>query len=255
MRSVPKVDSAVLKLEWAFKRISELNELLREARPFRYILETNFQTGERATFAKRDEAVIAQCAHLSSEAVQHMRSALDHAYWEIVSPFATTPKEERAVQFPFTERAERLDEAVKNRLAHKVSPGFFAAVKALRPYKEPGGNKMLALLDSLNGPDKHRSLTPMADYKKIDARTMRRQVPDFPAFISECYFGGNGKDVVWDFTRPHGPEAPIVHQELEVPVSIVFSIPPYGPAMPAVPTLNALLGVAGDTIRVIREAA
>lgn len=56
--SFTMANSANLKVDRAAKHVAELDDLFREQRPFSYILETDLKTGERATFAKKDEAVV-----------------------------------------------------------------------------------------------------------------------------------------------------------------------------------------------------
>jgi hypothetical protein len=157
------VDSANLKIDQAAKHVAALDELFRENRPFSYILETNVKTGERATFAKKNETVIDASRITIGDAVHNLRSALDHAYWGIVSSFAATEVERRKVQFPFSKTVARLDEAVKNRLADRVSPAFYQALIDLKPHGDPGGNELLYLIDEIDVLDKHKLLVPTGD--------------------------------------------------------------------------------------------
>jgi hypothetical protein len=190
-------DGADLKIERAAKHVDELNELFREKRPFSYVLETNTQTGERATFAKKNETVIADAANIAADIVHNLRTSLDQAYWQIVSRVVVTPREQRAIQFPFSETAARLDEAVKNRLANRVSPAFFQCLIDLKPHGEAGGNELLYLIHSLDAVDKHRFPIPMGNYARISSAMIRQQVPDFPASIINVGFGQNRRDVAW----------------------------------------------------------
>ncbi len=189
--------SAYLKIDRATEHVTQLNELFRKNRPFSYVLETNTKTGERATFSKENKPVIDRTALICAEAIHSLRVALDHAYWEIVSPFASSPKERRAVQFPFCERADRLNKTVKNRLANRVSQRFFNAIISLKPYGETGGNKLLYLIDRMDGAEKHRFSTPMADYTRLSSESIRHQVPDFPAVIGDVTVSQFTRDVVW----------------------------------------------------------
>jgi hypothetical protein len=132
-------DNAILKVQRALEHISELNQLFQKKRPFTYILETNVKTGQRATFAKTNELVVDAAALICGDAIHNLRSALDHAYWEIVSPFASTDSERERLQFPFSKTAARLVRNVEQRLANKVSPSFFQAILDLKPHGEKGG--------------------------------------------------------------------------------------------------------------------
>lgn len=106
-------DSGSLKIDQATKHIDSLNELFRKQRPFSYILETNTNTRERATFAKQDKANIDRAALICGDAIHNLITALDHAYWEIVSPVARNDAERKTIQFPFRETEARLKKAVE----------------------------------------------------------------------------------------------------------------------------------------------
>ncbi len=247
-------DSASLKLQWATKRASELGAALEITRPFSYVLQTNFQTGERSTFARRNETEIANCSLACGEVIQAIRSSLDHAYWDIVSPFVTTEGQRRTVQFPFSETLARLPDAIKNRQALKVSQKFYDAIFALQPHGEQGGNKALYLIDRLNIPDKHRELTPMGEYKTIDGAILRRQIPDFPV-NGTIMLGQNGRDVVWNIGRPLGIIGNIVEMEVDVPIEVTLPFPGINVAAPVVNVLTRFIEVARDSIAIMRAAA
>ena len=184
-------DSAALKIDRATEHVNELNELFQKQRPFSYILETNTKTGQRATFAKKNEAVIHRAALICGDVIHNLRSALDHAYWEVVSPVATTEKERRLLQFPFSETEARLDETVKTRLADRVSPSFYQTLIDLKPHGEPGGNELLSLIHKLDIIDKHKLLIPTGDYTRLSSEMLIKQVPDFPRGLINCGFGQN----------------------------------------------------------------
>ena len=255
------IDSASLKVGRAAKHIDELNVLFQEHRPFTYVLEGNAKTGERAIYGKKNEAVIQQAALICGDVVHNIRAALDHAYWEIVSPHIT--KGQANVQFPFSKTAAHLDETIRKRLAHQVSDAFFKAMRAFEAHGERGGNELLYLIDQLDIPDKHRSLIPTANYKRLSSNIIRAQVPDFPVGLSNCGFGRNHRDVVWKVQpmsrihrrRANVPHSGIFEQELDVPIDIVFAVAAAGEVRPVIPTLYQIADVATDTIKGMRLAA
>lgn len=255
-------DGAKLKLNRAAEHIAELNKLLREQHPFSYVIETNTKTGQRATYAKADKAVSGRFSTICGDAAHNLRSALDSAYWEIVSPFAKTEREERQVQFPFSETAARLNEAVSNRLAKRVSARFFKALVELRPYHEAGGNELLCLVDAIDAPDKHRFPTPVADYSALDAAIIRHQVPDYP-LIGSLHASGAHRHVVWTARDLRGihlgqqvpPTTNLFEKKLDVPISLVFPVGANSNLKPVIPTLNAMMNVVRETIAIIYTAA
>jgi hypothetical protein len=254
--------NAYLKIDRAAKHINELNELFHDKRPFRYVVETNTHTRQRATYAKKDEAVADEAAIIAGDALHCLRTALDYAYWNRVSPLATSDRERKKVQFPFSETAARLDAAVASRLAKRVSPEFFHYLVELRPHGEAGGNEMLYLLHDRDTVDKHRDLVPTGDYKKLSSEIVRRQVPDFPEGIIDGGFGQNHRDVVWPLHHsiksrlglPGLPLGRILEHELDVPVDVVFQIRGSGSPKQLIPTLHVLSGMVRNIVKDICAA-
>lgn len=261
------VDSAVLKVDRALKGVGELGRLVRERRPFTYVVETNTRTCERATFAKKNRPVVDEAAILCGEIVHNLRSALDHAYWEIVSQFATSKREEKNIQFPFCESATRVEEILKRRLADHVSTRFFEALVDLRPHGDPGGNELLYLVDELDILDKHRLLIPTGDYTRLSSKDLTSQIPDFPQNLKliDSHFGSNHRDIGWrtpryilsqiDLGAPRPPTLHEFEKELDVPVGIVFTTGKDQLSRPVIPTLNAMADVTRETIKIVRAAA
>lgn len=256
------VDSAILKIDRATEHINELNVLFNKTRPFTYALETNTKTGQRSTFARRNEAVVNRAALICGDIVHNLRSALDHAYWDIVSPLATTENERKLLQFPFCEAEARLDDTIKKRLANRVSPTFYQALLDLKPYGEPGGNEFLSLLHKLDIIDKHKLLIPTGDYTRLSSDIIRKQVPDFPPGLVDCHFGQNNRDVGWDIAPINReqrrklkiPTSGILEQKLNVPVDIVFAVTNGTHIRPVIPTLHQLVDVVKATISIMRNA-
>ena len=178
--------------------VRDLSEFIREQRPFSYVLQGNPRTGQRTTLPKKNKAVIAQIALIGGDIIHNLRAALDHAYWEIVSPFAKDDRERRKVQFPFVKSEARLEEALKDQLADRVSPSFFKALLDLKPYSEPGGNELLFLIEELDILDKHKLLIPIGDYTKTTAEFSAPKSPNFPVSCT----------VTLKWARMHGATSP-----------------------------------------------
>ncbi|AJY50648.1 MULTISPECIES: hypothetical protein [Halomonadaceae] len=96
------MNSACLKDQRAEKHYAELAALIRKHKPFRYFVETNFKTGEKATFAKKDEEVANQGAIIIGDIIHNFRSALDHTYWNCTEQSAKSDGERRNIPFYLT---------------------------------------------------------------------------------------------------------------------------------------------------------
>lgn len=259
--------SARLKIDRASEHIADVNKVLAEERPFRYILETDAKTGRRSTYAERNEAVIDRLALRSSDAVQNLRDAIDHAYTAVVAPFAASPREERAVQFPFSETAARLKEAAHNRLAHKVSPEFRDAILDLKPHGEAGGNNLLYFMSALNNPGKHATLIPIGYFVEMRVGEVRKRViPDFLPGMSDdstIGFGQNRIDASWsgqrfsldDWVMNRVPANGILKQEVDIPVDVTFEGRANGGLMLTVPTLYQFVDVTKAVVGTISRFA
>jgi hypothetical protein len=98
-------------------------------------------------------------ALIIGDAIHNLRSALDQMVWEIVCPFNPNPEK---VQFPFCEKADRLESVIRNREIHLAGEKIIQAVRDAKPY--PCDNGELFLLHKLDIADKHKiiiGVTPL----------------------------------------------------------------------------------------------
>lgn len=256
-------DGALLKLARAAEHINALETELRERNPFRYVVATNTATGERWMCAKRNSLKVDQLSVIAGDAAYAIRSSLDHAYWEIVSPYAVNEGQRKAIQFPFSRTKNRLKDAVQNRLAQMVSDRFLSALIDLAPHPEIGGNRDLYLIEQMNAVDKHRHLTPLADYRILRREILVPQVPDFPAGIEDVSVSGSRIDVIWRSRQIRNdwlgdvvpPSLHLFEKTLNVPMEVVYQVSDPDLVEPLVPTLRRLIDVATDAISKMRAAA
>jgi len=256
-------DSALLKIDRAAKHVSDLNKLFGETRPFVLVLETSTDAKKRAIFPKRNEAIINKAGLMAGDAVHNIRSALGHAYWEIVSPRCTSDSERRKLQFPFCEKANRLDAAIQSRLAHYAGTGLYCALRRLRPHGDPGGNELLFLIHEMDVLDKHKLLIPTDEQMRLSSDVIRNLIPDFPFRFGEnttftnCIMSWNfsGTIPLKQLGTVKPPTRNVFEREFDIPFDIVFRVGSLGSMRPVIPTLNALIDTTRQTIDLIREAA
>ncbi len=259
-------DSALLKLNWAAKHVAELNEFLSKTRPFPLVLKTNTETGERTLGCEKNDRVVNHVALLCGDAIHNIRSALDHAYWEIVSPRCQTRGDLVNVQFPFSQKADRLDKTIQQRKGHYAGTGFYCALKGLAPYGDLGGNVPLFLIYDLDVIDKHKLLLPAIDESTHTFQWLETVDPDIPwkgwgasiTLSEQADIKWTNKSVPPDQLGVQvGPHE--FKRVLDVPISVVFPITLQENIIvtmpPIVPMLHTMLNVAGETIRIIREGA
>jgi hypothetical protein len=268
-------DSALLKIDRATKHVNELNELLGKTRPFSYIVETDTDTRQRSASPKKNEAIAADMAVIIGDAVHNLRSALDHAFWDIVYDRQRISRgiwdhggpqrldsEARRIQFPFCTKAAGLDGEIKKRMAEHVGAKFCDALRRLKPYRDGDGNKMLYLIHELDLRDKHMLLIPVGNYQKSGLTTMLRQaISDFPYGLDNSPFfnmsfgwtARNNLPAV-ELGTPVAGATSKFEREINIPIDVVLELRGGLPLQPIVPLLYALVDMARETIDIIRQA-
>lgn len=264
MNSADRFKSSYLKIGLAVEHIDKVNKFLAEERPFRYIVETDAKNGWRSTYAKPNEAVVDRLSLYSSDAVQNLRDAIDHAYYAVVSPFVTDAQKQR-VQFPFSKTAEGLESAVCRRYAKKVSSDFFDAIIKLKPHGDLGGNKLLYFMSLINNAAKHASLTPVGYFVEMHVGDVRKYyIPDFlPDLIenSTVGFGQNWIDATWnikpftmhDWIVHKVPRSGIIKNEVDIPIDVTFEGRVRGNRMLVAQTLDQFVDVTRNVVGVISK--
>ena len=254
-------DSASLKIERAKRHICELNQLILKKRPFSLVVETDTRTGKHTAFIKNDKTVIDAVATISGDVIHNLRSALDHAYWEIVSPHATSSREAQQIQFPFSRTAAQLEKSISNRLADRVSDHFFQALVDLKPHGESGGNEPLYLIHQMDVLDKHKLLIPTCDETRLPYDEIRRLFPGFPVrasstvIFSQCIFTWSSSKPSFDIGTAKLPTTYLFEREAPIDVAVVFSDSSPFIRRPVIPTLQSLAEVAQESIGAIRAAS
>ncbi|MCL4679152.1 MAG: hypothetical protein KJ017_11245 [Alphaproteobacteria bacterium] len=251
--------SAFLKIERASEHIEDIKKVLRDDPPFSYVVQSNTHIKRRQALVKRNTASIERIAIISGDAIHNLRAALDHVYWQIVSPHVTDPRARKGIQFPFSDTAGRLNEAVSSRSAEKVSAGFFNCLIDLKPYLEYGGNKPLALIHAMDVEDKHKLLIPVGDYKEITSSFMRNHFSDFPSSLT-LRAGHNMVDADWGIRTTKDNmgdniEAGIFEKKIDVPVNVVFAVEGLNYNDSVVLTLNNFIDVTKFAITAMVSAA
>jgi hypothetical protein len=254
------MDSAYLKVKRAEKHYAELAQMFKKKKPFGYFLETNCKTGERATFAKRNEDVANEATVIIGDILYNLRAAIDHAYWNCTERHAKSDGERKSIQFPITSTETALKDSVLTGIPSRVSTDFAHALASLKPYRD-GGNALLCAIHDLDVMDKHKLLVPTGNFTKISSSMIQKLVPDFPSGLMNCGFGNNYRDVAWQVQpmtwtqrrKAKVPPSNIIEQELDVPVEIVIGN--IDPTKPALQVLQELIALAKSTIQTLYSAA
>lgn len=85
--------------------------------------------------------------------VHNLRAALDHV---AVAAVASAGGNTKGVYFPIADKADTLDDAIKDKKFSRATPEAQALLRSLRPYR--GGDRALRALHDLDVVDKHKDL-------------------------------------------------------------------------------------------------
>jgi hypothetical protein len=255
-------NSALLKIDRAAKHIEELNAFLRKSTSFRFVVTTDTKTGERFFFVKENEPTTRHVALICGDVVHNLRSALDHIFWEIVSPHCTTNQEQRRVQFPITAKAGDVDKALRDAYAQRAGTGFYCALLRVRPHGEPGGSEMLFLLRELSNLDKHRLLIPSVDHTVFTNATLQQLISDWPSPpAGKIILSGFKGKIRW--INHNVPRRELGRQlsaceferEVKMPTKITLVIGAPENPRALVPTLNRMVDTVREIVVLLRDAA
>ena len=194
--------SAEVKVDRASHHLDELKWLLSAEKLFTYVADTSWFPRRRQIRAKRNEVACTRTALICGDIVHNLRSALDHVYWDRVSPCVTDPKKFRYIQFPIVDDEAHLERKLKDCSADVVSPAFVQAIRDLRPYRSAVGHSSLWQINELDIRDKHKLLILIGEAKDYAAEELKRQVPDFPFQVSGVVVMGMNGVCDWGWGLP-----------------------------------------------------
>ena len=194
--------SAEVKIDRARHHLDELKLLLRSEELFTYVADTDWLQRRRQIRAKRNEVACTRTALICGDIVHNLRSALDHVYWDRVSPCVTDPKAIRNIQFPVGDDEAHLERRLKACSAALVSPNFVQAIRDLRPCLNAVGHSSLWQLNELDIRDKHKLLIPIGEAKDYTGEVLKPQVPDFPFLVSGVVVMGMNGGSDWSWHLP-----------------------------------------------------
>jgi hypothetical protein len=152
-----RLDSAYLKLSRATEHVKEVEaeaKLFFDAYPYIALPKYDFESGEHSF---RIRALAKPPSHLgliTADALQNLRSALDHLIYQLADLDPNVPRGERT-QYPIYDDPSVFDAKSAPQL-EGVPPEHRATIRTLQPYNPSFA--LLGPLRRLNDRDKHRVL-------------------------------------------------------------------------------------------------
>ena len=149
-----RIDLIRLKIERAKEHIRNLETEVRAfltTKPYRVGTKHKPETGQLVYYLVDVKPVPLRIAVMAGDALQNLRSALDHLAWQLVLANGRNPMSRTA--FPiYDDLAKYKSESLRQ--VQGMSNAAIKAIDAVKPYK--GGNDTLWRLHRLNNVDKHR---------------------------------------------------------------------------------------------------
>lgn len=183
-----RIDSVQAKVRRAEKHIRDLEAAVSEftkTEPYKLGVRPNPQIPQliQAYICEAAEIPV-EIPLICSDAIQNLRSALDHLVHQLVLACGNTPDRDTAFPVSIGPTEYGRESQVKLKL---VSPDAKKAIDDLKPYK--GGNDLLWRLHKLNNLDKHRLLIAVGtSIAAIDAFShWAKRVPQFAAFARHAF--------------------------------------------------------------------
>jgi len=160
-----------------------LSKKFLDSSPYKVQANHNNQTGEHEWFLTEAADIPADISLVAGDALQNMRSTLDHLVWQLIIVNNQAPKP-GITGFPITETAQEYTTAKIRRKINGLSRTAESAIDALKPYK--GGNDPLWRLHCMNNIDKHRLILSAAS-----VMALHHLLPSQKREITQMFFGSN----------------------------------------------------------------
>jgi hypothetical protein len=162
--------SAHLKVEWAEHHIRNLQSAIgafNASKPYEVAPQRELHTRKLIYYASRIDDVPRTIACIAGDAIQNLRSAIDHLVYELYRVANTTRKPPTRIGFPIFEDATKY-KTYSRRKVEGIRQDAIDAIDAIEPYKG-GKGEQLWVLHELNNIDKHRFVTTIvAAHRGLD---------------------------------------------------------------------------------------
>jgi hypothetical protein len=155
-----------LKIQRSRKHIDDLRAVLDtfgKSVPYKVGFRRDAATRKGIYYVSHVEEVPPEIALVAADAIQTLRSSLDHLAWQLVEANGQTPTSQTA--FPICDTPQQVQDATDK--VRGMSNGAISLIQGAEPYR--GGGNDLWVLHRLNIIDKHRLLLTVASkWQRMD---------------------------------------------------------------------------------------
>jgi hypothetical protein len=249
------LDNLILKTERAKKHVLDLEaefERFMQTKPNTFAFKTDANTSDRIYYVTKVTPVPVEFSLLIGDALNNIRSALDHLAYQLVSVGGGTGEILRQAKFP-------IGNSPSDYIAQKsgIVPGLrqdaIKAIDAIEPY-ETGVGGYLCHLAALNNFDKHRLLVPVwgcisghtafPSEKEFLAKFYRKDASHFSSamMVNKRAFPTKAGDVI--LTVPKAD----VEENMQFLFNITFGKPEIAKGNPVIETLHEMTKMVRNII-------
>lgn len=238
-------ESAKLKVERAKHHISNLQTVFDAfivKNPYTLTISNDTNSGDTTIDVSLNEPLPPVLALIIGDAVHNLRTALDHATWELIGRDRGT--QDRYLKLPTGDNRVNYEACCKGiKTPRADTKAFFIALGIY----EGGPSERLYTLNSLDTVDKHTVLTPIAGITSIPLMRVIRSDGVEVATFEDCGFGmtPDGRVTIMRLGIGLRPE---FNEEAKPTIGIIFGDIDGFKFEPVIPTLVHLADAVMDTI-------
>jgi hypothetical protein len=246
----------VLKVERAKKHILDLEaerDRFNKTKPYSFAPKVNPQTRESGFYLASVRAVPLSFSLILSDALNNLRSALDHTCWHLACVKSGEVRPHRDAAFPVGANAPDY-QSRRQRMEACFREDAIRAINSVEPFGGGAGENIYRLA-VLNNFDKHRLLlTAYSSYEGHSAVRAERE-------LIAKFHGKGPDDYIGDFMLPRTRVYPVkagdqlfafpesdVDENIRFLMNIVFSEPEIVEGQPVIETLHDMANLVQSII-------
>lgn len=215
-----------------------------ESKPYTRITEPDRDGTNDIHKIKLTRAFPEGVTSVAAEAIEGLRSALDHAAFATAS--LSGVKNSKSAYFPVSSSATELDSVIKGR-CKDIPPDIIALFRSFKPYQ--GGNDLIWALNKACNTSKHGIVVPVG--MAAESMQFSHLVMTGPASIPSPHWDSENNEIVFATT---GPGAQFEY-DLKFSFFVAFGEVDGIGGQPAVPVLSAIAGEVNRIVLAIEAEA
>lgn len=225
--------SSYRRISRATKHMHELDKKIHKffkKKPYEEVIEDDKSGKTKLYKIKLTKQIPSGFTDLAVEAIEGLRSALDHATY--ATAILSGKSDPRHTYFPISESETELDNVIKGR-CKDVPLDIITVCRSFKPYK--GGNTAVFVLNQLCNINKHRLIHPIGmAHAETKIQQMHITTGDFAFFIND--WNREKNELLFARTAPNSK----LQYCIKFSFSIVFGAPDAMGDQPVIPVLRRI---------------